>query len=95
MQTSIYTRTATGKTQDNRFGSWILTITIAVIALLSSITSTAQIGGTKNIPGDYATLALAITDLNAVGVLAGGVTLNLVAANPQTAPVGGRNVLQG
>ena len=45
--------------------------------------------GTKNIPGDYATLAAAITDLNAQGVGAGGVTLNLLAANPQTAPAGG------
>ncbi|HWN81342.1 MAG TPA: hypothetical protein VNM87_04545, partial [Candidatus Udaeobacter sp.] len=45
--------------------------------------------GTLNIPGDYATLDLAITDLNAQGVGSGGVTLNLVAANPQTAPAGG------
>ncbi len=47
------------------------------------------ISGVKNIPGDYATLALAITDLNAQGVGAGGVTLNLLAGNPQTAPAGG------
>ncbi|MBI4947083.1 MAG: hypothetical protein HY840_11860 [Bacteroidetes bacterium] len=52
----------------------------------------AQLTGTKNIPGDYATLALAITDLNIQGVGAGGVTLNLLAGNPETAPSGGYSV---
>jgi hypothetical protein len=45
--------------------------------------------GTKTIPGDYADLAAAITDLNVQGVGAGGVTFNVVAGNPQTAPAGG------
>jgi hypothetical protein len=45
--------------------------------------------GTKNIPGDYATLLDAVTDLNTQGVGAGGVTFNLIAGNPQTAPAGG------
>lgn len=49
----------------------------------------APLTGTLNIPGDYATLALAVADLNAQGVGAGGVTFNLVAGNPQTAPAGG------
>ncbi|HRI03768.1 MAG TPA: choice-of-anchor Q domain-containing protein, partial [Pyrinomonadaceae bacterium] len=49
----------------------------------------AALTGTKNIPGDYADLTAAIADLNAQGVGAGGVTFNVVAANPQTAPVGG------
>lgn len=49
----------------------------------------APLTGTKNIPGDYATLAAAITDLNAQGVGVGGVTFNVIAGNPQTAPVGG------
>jgi len=52
----------------------------------------AQLTGTKNIPGDYATLALAITDLNTVGVGPGGVTLNMVAGNPETAPLGGYSI---
>ena len=56
--------------------------------LLSSVAS-AQLMGTKNIPGDYADLATAITDLNTQGVGSGGVTLNLIASNPQTAPAGG------
>jgi hypothetical protein len=58
------------------------------LLMLSSVAS-AQLSGTKNIPGDYATLAAAITDLNAQGVAAGGVTLNLLAGNPETAPAGG------
>jgi len=49
----------------------------------------AQLIGTKNIPGDYPTLASAITDLNTQGVGAGGVTINLITGNPETAPVGG------
>ena len=52
----------------------------------------AQLTGTKNIPGDYATLALAITDLNTVGVGAGGVVINLLPGNPQTAPAGGYQI---
>ena len=55
----------------------------------SQATLTGAIGGTKNIPVDYATLALAIDSLNLQGVAPGGVTLNLLAGNPQTAPVGG------
>lgn len=47
----------------------------------------AQLTGTKTIPGDYATLALAITDLNTVGVGAGGVTINMNIG--ETAPAGG------
>ncbi len=62
-----------------------------LIVVLSFVvqSSFAQLTGIKNIPGDYATLALAITDLNTQGVGTGGVTLNLVAGNPQTAPSGG------
>ena len=49
----------------------------------------AQLSGTLNIPGDYPTLADAVTALNTQGVGAGGVTLNLLAGNPETAPAGG------
>ena len=52
----------------------------------------AQLTGTRNVPGDYATLEAALTDLNTVGVGAGGVTINLLAANPQTAPAGGYTI---
>ena len=57
--------------------------------MLFSISVNAQLTGTLNIPGAYPTLADAITDLNTQGVGAGGVTLNLLAGNPQLAPVGG------
>ncbi len=51
--------------------------------------SSAQLTGTKNIPGDYATLATALSVLNTQGVGAGGVIINLIAGNPQSAPAGG------
>src|SRR5437868_6589730 len=63
-------------------------LTVVLLLLLGN-SSFAQLSGTKNIPGDYATLAAAVTDLNAQGVGAGGVTFNLIAGNPQTAPAGG------
>jgi hypothetical protein len=47
------------------------------------------LSGTKNIPGDYADLTTAMADLNVQGVGAGGVTFNVIAGNPQTAPLGG------
>jgi hypothetical protein len=52
----------------------------------------AQLTGTKNIPGDYATLALAVTDLNTQGVGAGGVIFNMLPSNPETAPAGGYRI---
>jgi hypothetical protein len=60
-----------------------------IISLVLYGVSNAQLTGTKNIPGDYADLAAAITDLNTQGVGVGGVVINLVAGNPQTAPAGG------
>ena len=59
------------------------------LSLFVAYAANAQLTGVKNIPGDYATLALAITDLNTQGVGVGGVTLNMVAGNPETAPAGG------
>ena len=64
-------------------------IYLLLISVVMAAMANAQLSGTKNIPGDYANLAAAITDLNTVGVGAGGVTLNLIAGNPQTAPAGG------
>ena len=67
----------------------MLLVVGALCAGWTGVASAQTLAGTLNIPGDYATLADAITDLNAQGVGAGGVTLNLVAGNPQTAPAGG------
>ena len=63
-------------------------VTLISLILLAQI-SFSQLSGVKNIPGDYPDLASAITALNAQGVGAGGVTLNLLAGNAQTAPAGG------
>lgn len=74
-----------------RRGSYRFAV-LAIALFIVSITATsasAQLTGTKSIPGNYADLATAITDLNTQGVGAGGVTFNLVAGNPQTAPAGG------
>ncbi len=62
--------------------------TLSAVLIFGS-TLSAQLIGTKNIPGDYPTLDLAIIDLNTQGVGAGGVTLNLIPGNPQVAPAGG------
>ncbi|MEI8048517.1 MAG: T9SS type A sorting domain-containing protein [Bacteroidota bacterium] len=56
---------------------------LVLTALLSSM-GFAQLSGTKTIPGNYATLALAIADLNAQGVGAGGVTFNIAASYTET-----------
>jgi plastocyanin len=42
------------------------------------------LAGTKTIPGDYATIAAAIADLNAQGVGSGGVTFNVAAGHTET-----------
>jgi len=44
-----------------------------------------QLSGTKIIPGDYPTIAAAITALNAAGVGGGGVTFNVAAGHTETA----------
>lgn len=64
------------------------------VALLLAVSSLAhaQLTGIRNIPGDYPSLAAAITDLNVQGVGAGGVVIDLLAGNPQTAPAGGYTV---
>jgi hypothetical protein len=49
----------------------------------------AQLSGTLTVPGSYPTLQAAITDLNAQGVGAGGVVINVTAGHTETAPAGG------
>lgn len=57
--------------------------------LCSSTNLLAQLTGIKTIPGTYATLTAAITDLNTQGVGAGGVTFNVASGYTQsiTAPI--------
>ena len=65
----------------NRLGRWLA---VALLALMSATTARAQLTGSKTIPGDYATVAAAITALNAQGVGAGGVTVNVAAGYTET-----------
>ncbi|MBL8016891.1 MAG: hypothetical protein JNK43_06450, partial [Ignavibacteria bacterium] len=55
------------------------------LVLLIQGSSHAQLTGTKTIPGDYATITAAITDLNTQGVGAGGVVFNVAAGYTETA----------
>ncbi len=55
-------------------------IALALISILVfSNMAFAQLTGTKTIPGDYATIAAAVADLNVQGVGPGGVTFNVAA----------------
>jgi len=55
---------------------------LASLSLFSA--ANAQLVGTKAIPGDYASLAAAITELNTLGVGAGGVTFNIADGYTET-----------
>ena len=69
-----------------------LAVSAILISLFSAQSAFAQLSGTKSIPGDYATIAAAITDLNTQGVGPGGVTFNIAAGYSETAPVGGYEI---
>jgi hypothetical protein len=70
----------------------LFTTILAILFSLCAGNVSAQITGVKSIPGDYGTLTLAIQDLNLVGVGAGGVTLNVLPGNAQSAPAGGYSI---
>ena len=86
MKTKTNHSTSTRLTSGVRQRASIFIAALFCFTMLSSL-ALAQLSGTKNIPGDYPTLAAAITD-DTQGV-DGGVTLNLLAGNPETAPAGG------
>ncbi len=68
---------------------------ITMLAFLLSafaVGAMAQLTGTKTIPGTYATVAAAVTDLNTNGVGAGGVTFVVADGYTETAPVGGYTI---
>ncbi|MDP2366118.1 MAG: hypothetical protein Q8M94_20395, partial [Ignavibacteria bacterium] len=52
---------------------------LCCVTLLMVPISYAQLSGIKTIPGDYATIQLAIADLNTQGVGSGGVTFNIAS----------------
>jgi trimeric autotransporter adhesin len=62
---------------------WFLLLFLT--AGLISQTLYSQLTGIKTIPGDYATISAAITDLNTAGVGTGGVTFNIAAGYTETA----------
>ena len=61
--------------------NYILTL---FVLLTTVVVSKAQLTGTKTIPGTYTSIALAVADLNAQGVGAGGVTFNIAAGYTET-----------
>ncbi|QQS35336.1 MAG: hypothetical protein IPM56_13930 [Ignavibacteriales bacterium] len=62
----------------------LLSVVFLLAMFLFPQTAYAQLTGTKTIPGDYATIAAAITDLNTQGVGTGGVTFNVAAGYTET-----------
>ena len=59
----------------------------AIFIFVANNFSYGQLTGTKTIPGDYATIAAAVTDLNAQGVGAGGVIFNVAAGHTETSTI--------
>ncbi|MDF3026907.1 MAG: hypothetical protein K0S23_1214 [Fluviicola sp.] len=59
------------------------------LLILGSGSLFGQVSGIKTIPTDYATIAAFVTDINANGIGAGGVTLNVPSGHTETAPAGG------
>ncbi len=68
---------------------WLPKVSLLLVAFFYVALASAQLTGTKNVPGDYATLGAAIAAVNSSGVGTGGVTINVIAGNAQTAPVAG------
>jgi trimeric autotransporter adhesin len=66
-----------------------LGVVFVLAIMLQGSNTTAQLTGVKSMPGDYATIAAFVTDLNAQGVGPGGVTLSVPAGHTETAPAGG------
>jgi hypothetical protein len=65
------------------FYSFIVILILSALLLANSANAQA-LTGTKTIPGDYATITLAITDLNSKGVGTGGVIFNVAAGYTET-----------
>ena len=58
-------------------------IYLLLAGLLILNISNAQLTGVKSIPGDYATIALAVANLNAQGVGAGGIIFNVASGHTE------------
>ncbi|WP_073280775.1 T9SS type A sorting domain-containing protein [Hymenobacter psychrotolerans] len=67
-----------------RTGRWLRRLpALAVLGLLGATAAHAQT--VRTLPGDYASLAAAVADLNTAGVPAGGVTINVAAGYTESA----------
>ena len=64
--------------------TFFLSFMLVAFSLFLNNSVFAQISGIKTIPGDYATIAAAITDLSGNGVGPGGVTYNIAAGYTET-----------
>ena len=60
---------------------------LTILFFLVSVSGFGQLAGTKTIPGDYPTLAAAVTALNTSGVGTGGVTFNIAAGYTETSDI--------
>lgn len=60
---------------------------LAALTLLLGFDASAQLTGIKSIPGDYATISAAVTDLNLLGTGPGGVTFNVAAGHTETGAI--------
>lgn len=67
-----------------QFNMIIRTIFLVFVSLIVAKDGFAQLSGTKTIPGDYATIAAAVTAVNGAGVGAGGVTFDIAAGHTET-----------
>ncbi len=61
----------------------IVRLFLFILCFLTPTFSFGQLTGIKTIPGDYATIALAVADLNVQGVGTGGVTFNVTAGHSE------------
>ncbi|HPS65857.1 MAG TPA: hypothetical protein PK447_09810, partial [Ignavibacteria bacterium] len=61
-----------------------LIFVLAFFALMCGQNSYAQLSGIKTIPGTYATITAAVTDLNTQGVGSGGVVFSIAAGYTET-----------
>ena len=68
------------------FTGWIASFLVCAGLLFASLTASAQLTGTKTVGagGDYATIELAIADLNTLGVGPGGVIFDVAAGHAET-----------
>jgi hypothetical protein len=81
--------TATRSTPLLKFHTRNIRVVALAVVLLAAFSSSGQIaGGTYSIPGSYATIAAAVTALNAAGI-SGAVTFNCAGGGTETAPAGG------